>query len=58
MTFIPAGVALLSMVIVWLYPLNTRRVNDIVAQLSVARRGAADVAAADAAAGSAEKVDL
>jgi len=38
MTFIPAGVALLSMVIVWLYPLTTERVNDIVAQLSVTRR--------------------
>ena len=33
MTFIPAGVALLSMVIVWFYPLGTREMADIVAEL-------------------------
>ena len=43
MTFIPAGVALLSMIIVWLYPLTTERVNAIVAELSATRRGAAAV---------------
>lgn len=58
MTFIPAGVALLSMIIVWLYPLTTKRVDEIVAQLSVTRRGAADVKAAAQAATDAEKVDL
>ena len=35
------------MSIVWLYPLDTDRVNDIVARLSATRRGA-DVKAADA----------
>lgn len=33
MTFIPAGVALLSMIIVWFYPLGTREMADIVARL-------------------------
>lgn len=37
MTFIPAGVALLSLVIVWLYPLTTKRMDDIVAQLKQQR---------------------
>lgn len=56
MTFIPAGVALLSMIIVWLYPLDTDRVNDIVARLSATRRGA-DVKAAAEAAADADKVN-
>lgn len=38
MTFIPAGVALLSLVIVWLYPLGTARMEDIVAQLKKVRK--------------------
>jgi GPH family glycoside/pentoside/hexuronide:cation symporter len=38
MTFIPAGVALLSMLIVWLYPLGTERMNEIVAQLKEQRK--------------------
>lgn len=37
MTFIPAGVALLSMIIVWLYPLGTSQMNDIVEKLKVQR---------------------
>lgn len=37
MTFIPAGVALLSMLIVWLYPLGTKEMESIVAQLKVQR---------------------
>ncbi len=37
MTFIPAGVALLSLVIVWLYPLTTKRMDDIVAKLKQQR---------------------
>ncbi|MFG6380934.1 MAG: MFS transporter [Muribaculum sp.] len=37
MTFIPAGVVLLSLVIVWLYPLTTKRMDDIVAQLKQQR---------------------
>ena len=37
MTFIPAGVALLSMVIVWLYPLGTERMDEIVAKLNKQR---------------------
>jgi len=37
MTFIPAGVALLSMIIVWFYPLGTREMNDIVSQLRAKR---------------------
>ncbi|MDE6268459.1 MAG: MFS transporter [Muribaculaceae bacterium] len=37
MTFIPAGVALLSMLIVWLYPLTTERVDAIVAELNTLR---------------------
>lgn len=56
MTFIPAGVALLSMIIVWLYPLDTDRVNEIVARLSATRRGA-DVKAAAEAAADADKVN-
>lgn len=37
MTFIPAGVALLSLVIVWLYPLGSAKMDDIVAQLNKVR---------------------
>lgn len=37
MTFIPAGVALLSLVIVRLYPLTTKRMDDIVAKLKQQR---------------------
>lgn len=39
MTFIPAGVALLSMLIVWLYPLTTERVDAIVKELNAIRGG-------------------
>ena len=42
MTFIPAGVALLSMIIVWLYPLNTARMEDIIAKLKVQRLSPVD----------------
>lgn len=38
MTFIPAAVALLSISVVWFYPLTTKRVDEIVSQLKV-RRG-------------------
>ena len=37
MTFIPAGVALLSMVVVWLYPLGTKTMDEIVERLHKAR---------------------
>ena len=37
MTFIPAAVALLSMIIVWFYPLTTARMEDIVAKLKAQR---------------------
>ncbi len=37
MTFIPAGVALVSMILVWLYPLNTARMDTIVAELKEVR---------------------
>lgn len=57
MTFIPAGVALLSMLIVWLYPLNTARVDAIVVELSVTRRGRRAMAEAAEAAAEADKVD-
>lgn len=42
MTFIPAGVALLSMIIVWLYPLGTDRVSEIVRDLKVQREKVAN----------------
>ena len=37
MSFIPAAVAALAVVVVWFYPLTTQRVNDIVEQLKVQR---------------------
>ena len=37
MTFIPAGVALISMCFVWLYPLGTSEMADIVARLKTQR---------------------
>ena len=37
MTFIPAAVALLSLIIVWLYPLGTDKMNQIVRDLKVQR---------------------
>ena len=43
MTFIPAGVALLSMLIVWLYPLGTKEMNDIVARLKIQRQQPVDI---------------
>ena len=39
MTFIPAGVALLSFIIVWLYPLGTAKMEEIVGQLNKIRNG-------------------
>lgn len=39
MTFIPAGVALLSMIVVWLYPLGTKTMDQIVARLNKVRAG-------------------
>ncbi len=41
MTFIPAGVALLAIVVVWFYPLTTRRVEEIVARLKELRKAPA-----------------
>lgn len=40
MTFIPAGVAMLSLLIVWLYPLGTKEMNEIIAQLRQQRNQA------------------
>ena len=37
MSFIPAGVALVAVLVVWLYPLTTRRVNEINTQLKKTR---------------------
>jgi GPH family glycoside/pentoside/hexuronide:cation symporter len=37
MSFIPACVALLSMLIVWFYPLTTERINEINAKLKNVR---------------------
>ncbi len=37
MTFIPAAVALLSLIIVWLYPLGTNEMKDIVEKLKTQR---------------------
>lgn len=37
MTFIPAAVALISICVVWFYPLTTEKVDDIVARLKVQR---------------------
>ena len=37
MTFIPAGVALLTMRFVWLYPLGTSEMDEIVAKLRTRR---------------------
>lgn len=39
MTFIPAAVSLLAVIVMWFYPLTTQKVDDIVSQLKV-RRGA------------------
>lgn len=47
MTFIPAGVALLSMIIVWFYPLGTREMADIVARLHDRRESPAQSPAQD-----------
>lgn len=38
MTFIPAAVALLSLIIVWLYPLGTEEMNNIVEKLKAQRQ--------------------
>ncbi len=38
MTFIPAGIALLSLLIVWLYPLATKEMNEISAKLKIQRQ--------------------
>lgn len=37
MSFIPAAVALLAIIIIWFYPLTTKRVEDIVSRLKVQR---------------------
>jgi GPH family glycoside/pentoside/hexuronide:cation symporter len=37
MSIIPAGVAVVTAIFVWLYPLTTKRVNEIVAQLNEQR---------------------
>ena len=47
MTFIPAGVALLSMIVVWFYPLTTARMEDIVAKLKSQRKELASAPAED-----------
>lgn len=38
MTFIPAGVALLSFIIVWLYPLGSRKMEEIITNLNKIRK--------------------
>lgn len=38
MTFIPAGIALLSLLIVWLYPLATKEMNEICEKLKIQRQ--------------------
>ena len=43
MTFIPAAVSLLAIVVVWFYPLTTERVDDIVGKLKAQRAAASDV---------------
>ncbi len=43
MTFIPAGVALLSLLIVWLYPLGSNEMNEIVAKLKLQREEPVDI---------------
>ncbi len=48
MTFIPAGVALLSMVVVWFYPLDTNEMNRIVRELHIRREAVADSSVASA----------
>lgn len=45
MTFIPAGVALLSMLIVWLYPLGTDEMNDIISRLRQQRQQPVEIPA-------------
>ncbi|MDE6043168.1 MAG: MFS transporter, partial [Muribaculaceae bacterium] len=57
MTMIPAAVALLSMIIVWLYPLTTARMTAIVAELKTTRHGAEVVKTAAENAARAENVD-
>ncbi len=57
MTMIPAAVALLSMIIVWLYPLTTARMTAIVAELKTTRHGAAAVEAAAETAAEADNVN-
>lgn len=57
MTMIPAAVALLSMIIVWLYPLTTARMTAIVAELKTTRHGAEVVKTAAETAARAENVD-
>jgi GPH family glycoside/pentoside/hexuronide:cation symporter len=37
MSFIPACVALLAIIVVWFYPLTTERINEINAQLKEIR---------------------
>ncbi|MDE6772297.1 MAG: hypothetical protein K2J49_06830 [Muribaculaceae bacterium] len=43
MTFIPAAVSLLAIVVVWFYPLTSERVDDIVGKLKAQRAAASDV---------------
>lgn len=51
MTFIPAAVAMISICVVWFYPLTTSRVDDIVEKLKIQRgvKAAADSPAEDEA---------
>ncbi len=51
MTFIPAAVAIISICVVWFYPLTTSRVDDIVEKLKIQRgvKDAADSPAEDEA---------
>lgn len=39
MTFIPAAVSLVAIIVVWFYPLTTDKVNKIVAELKLQRQG-------------------
>ncbi|MDE6327947.1 MAG: MFS transporter [Duncaniella sp.] len=42
MTFIPAGVALISLLIVWFYPLDSKEMNRIVTELHARRESVVD----------------
>ena len=43
MTFIPAGVALLSLMLLWIYPLGTKEMESIVSELNERRQSVTEV---------------